>query len=146
MYRDNPSRTAYARYYLHLGPIEVNRTGTCQYFLWIGIWDTMQTADRSQHRDGFESIVLFADCDPLLLDLTGWTADAIGASESVYLKPVTSAADAYYRVTADQLRLITEATDIRLRTTGASPKEYELWDDQRAARNNLTQFLHLISL
>ncbi len=146
MYRDNPSQAAYARNYVHLGPIQVNRSGSYQYYLWIGIWNTMQTADLSEHRDGFESIVLFADGEPLLLELSGWTPEAIGTSEPVYLKPVASTADAYYRVTADQIRLIAESRDIRLRTTGSSPKDFELWDDQKSARNDLTEFLSRVFL
>jgi len=106
----------------------------------------MQTADLSEHRDGFESIILFADGEALLLELSGWTPEAIGTSEPVYLKPVASAADAYYRVTADQIRLIAESRDIRLRTTGSSPKDFELWDDQKSARNDLTEFLTRVFL
>ena len=146
MYRENPSQAAYARNYVHLGPIQVNRSGSYQYYLWIGIWNTMQTADLSEHRDGFESIVLFADGEPLLLELSGWTQEAIGTSERVYLKPVASSADAYYQVTADQIRLIAQSRDIRLRTTGSSPKDFELWDDQKSARNDLTEFLTRIFL
>jgi len=141
MYRDNPSQAAFARNYVHLGPLQVNRSGTYQFYLWVGIWNTMQTASLAEHRDGFESIVLYADGEPLSLELSGWTPEAIGASEPVYIKPVASTADAYYRVTADQIRLIASARVIRLRTTGSSPKEFELWDEQNSARNDLTEFL-----
>ncbi len=146
MYRENPSQAAYARNIVHLGPIQVNRSGYYQYYLWIGIWNTMQTADLSEHRDGFESIVLFADGEPLLLELSGWTPEAIGTSERVYLKPVASSADAYYQVTADQIRLIAQSRDIRLRTTGSSPKEFALWDDQESAKTDLTEFLTRVFL
>jgi len=146
LYRDNPSLAAFARNYVHLGPLQVNRSGANQYFLWVGIWNTMQTATLAEHRDGFESIVLYADGEPLSLELSGWTPAAIGASEPVYLKPVATSADAYYRVTADQIRLIAESRDIRLRTTGTLPKEYELWNDQKSARSDLTEFLGRVSL
>lgn len=139
--RDTPGRAAYARDYAHIGPIEVNRSGVTKYYLWIGSWATMQRSSVSEHRDGFESIVIFADGEPLLLDLAGWTPDAIGASEPSYLKPVAASTDAYYQVTVDQIRLIAEARDIRLRTTGSSPKEFELWDDQASARINLAEFV-----
>lgn len=146
MYRDTPSQAAYARNYVHLGPIQVNRRGSHQYYLWIGIWNTMQTTGLREHRDGFESIVLFADGEPLLLELSGWTPEAIGTSEPVYLKPVASSADAYYRVTADQIRLIAQSRDIRLRTTGSSPRDFELWDDQKSAKTDLTEFLTRVFL
>lgn len=141
LYRDNPSQAAFARNYVHLGPIQVNRSGSYRYYLWIGIWNTMQVADISSHRDGFESIIVFADGEPLTLDLKGWTPESIGTSEPTYLKPVASTADAYYEVTADQIRLIAAASDIRLRATGPSLKEFQLWDDQESARNSLAEFL-----
>ena len=106
----------------------------------------MQQSDVSEHRDGFESVAIFADGEPLVLELSGWTPDAIGTSESTYLKPVASSTDAYYQVTVDQIRLIAEAVDIRLRTSGSAPKEFELWDDQAAARNQLAAFLERVLL
>lgn len=141
MYREDPAHAAFARNYVHVGPIQVNRSGDYQYFLWLGVWNNMQAADSTLHRDGLDSIVIFADGEPLSLEVSGWTPDAIGTSEPVYLKPVASSTDAYYRVTADQIRLIAEATDLRLRTTGARPREFEPWDAQIAARNDLQEFL-----
>ncbi len=139
--RDTPGRAAYARDYAHIGPIEVNRSGAAKYYLWVGSWATMHRSNVSEHRDGFESIVILADGEPLILELSGWTPDAIGVSEPSYLKPVASSTDAYYQVTADQIRLITQARDIRLRTTGSPPREFELWDDQASARKDLAEFL-----
>ena len=141
LYRETPAQAAYARDYVQVGPIQVNRSGSYQYFLWVGSWATMQTTDILEHRDGFESIVIFADGEPLALELTGWTPDAIGASEPTYLKPVASSTDAYYQVTADQIRLIAEARDIRLQTGGSFPREYQLWDEQAPARNGFAAFL-----
>lgn len=146
LYRENTSRAAYARNYVHVGPIQVNQTGSHKYYLWVGVWNTMQTTENRNHRDGFESITLFADGEPLSLELSGWTPEAIGTSRSVYFKPVASAADAYYTVTVDQVRLISEANDIRLRTTGPSPMEYHLWDKQRTARQSLEAFLESVLL
>jgi len=93
------------------------------------------------HHDEFESIVIFADGEPLVLELSGWTPDAIGASESAYRTPATSSTDAFYHATIDQIRLIAEADDIRLQTTGSLPKEFGLWGKQKSARNDLTEFL-----
>lgn len=141
MYRDDPSRAAYARNYLHIGPLQVNRSGNYQYFLWIGIWNTMQTATPAEHMDGFDSIVLFVNGEPLQLDVSGWTPEAIGASQPVYLKPVASSTDAYYRVTADQIRLIAESREIRLKTSGASSREFGTWDATHADMSGWQTFL-----
>lgn len=140
-YRDVSGRAAYARNFVHMAPLEVNRSGNYQYYLWLGIWNTIADAQSNQSRDGFESIVIFADGEPLPLDIAGWTVAAIGASKPVYLKPVASAADAYYAVTVDQLRLIAEARDVRLKTTGARNESYEPWDNQKAAKASLVEFL-----
>ena len=141
LYRDNPSQAAFARNLVSLGPLQVNRGGRFEYFLWLGIWNTNQTASVADRRNGFDSIVLFINGEPLPLELNGWTPDAIGASEPVYSQPVTSALDAYYRVTADQIRLIANSDDIQLRTTGFTPRNFESWDDQTAARESFRLFL-----
>lgn len=140
-YRDESGRAAHARDYVHLGPLEVNRSGTYSYYLWLGIWNTMQDANADEPRDGFDSIVVFADGEPLPLEISGWTPAAIGASEHAYMKPVASAADAYYAVSVDQLRMIAEATDLRLQSTGPQGKSYEPWDSQGSAKASLADFL-----
>ena len=140
-YRDDFGKAAFARNYVHLGPLEVNRAGSFHYYLWLGIWNTMQNATSGEPRDGFESIVIYADGEPLALELSGWTPATIGASEAVYVRPVASAADAYYEVTVDHLRLIAASADIRVQSTGPGTRTYEMWDEQKSARKSLTEFL-----
>lgn len=142
-YRDNASRAAYARNFINAGPIQVNRSGSYRYYLWVSSWSTMQVTDLVSVRDGLESIVIFADGEPLLLELSGWGPDTMGLSEPIYLKPMASAADAYYQVTVDQIRLIAESSDLRLRTAGPQPRDFELWDDQTSAKASLAEFLRL---
>ena len=142
LYHDNSGRAAYAKNYLHMGPVQVNRSGDYQYYLWMAGWSTMQTPGLADRQESLESIVIFADGEPLLLDLAGRTPEVIGTSEPVYLKPVASAIEAYYRVTADQIRLIAEARDIRLRTSGPNSREFGLWDNQQAAKSDLLEFLN----
>ena len=141
MYRDDPAHAAHARNFVSIGPLEVNRSGQYQYFLWLGIWNTNHSASIDDHREGFDSILIFVDGEPLQLDVGGWTPEAIGASEPVYPKPVASAIDAYYPVTADQIRLIARSSSIELRTTGFSPRTFEAWDEQTAARESFLQLM-----
>jgi len=141
LYSDNSAYAAHARDYVYLGPIEVNTMGMRSHFLWLGIWSTIRDDERQlADRSGFESVVLFVDGEPLPLELAGWTLDAIGVSEPVYVKPVASAADAYYYVTLDQVRLLATAQQIDLRVGAARPRVYELWDQQGASRNALQEF------
>lgn len=142
LYRDNSAYAAHARDYVYLGPIETNRMGTYNYFLWLGIWNTVRDDERSPNvRDGFESVVLFVDGKPLPLEFAGWTLDAIGVSEPVYVKPVASAADGYYHVTLDQIRLIAAAGDIELHVGTARPAAYRLWERQGSAGASMRAFL-----
>lgn len=141
LYRDNSAYAAHARDYVYMGPVEINRMGTNSYYLWLGIWSTMQDDKRSAERDGFDTVIIYADGEPLPLEFAGWTLDAIGASEPVYVKPVASAADAYYRVTVDQIRLIAESSDIQLRVGTARPKSYTLWDKQGSANASIRAFI-----
>ena len=141
LYRDNPAAAAYARNVVHLGPVEVNRSGEYRYFLWVGIWNTLQSTDTSLSRDGFETIVITVDSESMALDLAGWTPAAIGTSAPAYVRPVASASEAYYPLTVDQIRFIAEARSVTLRTTGNSPREYNLWSGQQGARQAFLAFL-----
>jgi hypothetical protein len=141
LYRDNSAYAAHARDYVYVGPVEINRMGDNSYYLWLGIWSTVSDEDRSYQRDGFESITLFADGEPLQLELVGWTLESIGVSEPVYVKPVASAADAYYRVTIDQIRLIANAREIELHAGTAPVRVYLMWDRQGSAHASMREFV-----
>jgi hypothetical protein len=140
LYKDRTSRAAFARDFIHMGPVQVNRMGNYRYYLWFGIWSTIPEVDPAAQRDGFESVTLFVNGEPLQLQLAGWTGTSIGASSDVYVKPVASAADAYFEVTLDQVRLIAGANDLRILTSGPDPTNFELWDNQASAFRSLRQF------
>ena len=141
-YRDVSGRAAFAKDYVYLAPVAVNRSGDYRYFVWLGIWTVNGEAFTDTARDGFESIVLVADGEPLQLEIAGWTIDAIGASEPVYVKPVASAADAYYELTFDQLRQLAEADNLRLQIGGNDSDRFGPWDKQRPGKAALLEFVN----
>jgi len=140
-YHDRSGRAAHARDYVHMAPMEVNRGGTYRYFVWLGIWNTLQDRQTSGPRDGFESIVVIADGETRMLELSGWTAASVGASEPIYLKPVASSSDAYYEVTADYIRLLAGSKDIRIQSTGPRGTSYEPWDNQARGLASMQELL-----
>ena len=140
-YKDDPAQAAHARGFLQLGFVAVNRIGNYRYYVWISAWGTMQDAKMAQQRDHLESLVIFADAEPLALILAGWAPDAIGVSESPFGKQIGSAVDAYYEVTTDQIRMIVDAVDLRLSAGTTSRDNYEPWDEQKSARNSMRAFL-----
>ena len=140
-YRDRSAQAAHARDYVYLGPIEVNNMGQRNYYIWLGIWGSSDATDRSSQLDDFESVILFADGEPLSLEVNGWTPESIGISEPAYVKPVASATDGYYRVTIDQIRLIAEARDLELRAGSTRPKRYSPWNTAATTSSSLRAFV-----
>ena len=141
LYSDNSAYAAHARDFVYIGPVEVNRMGTRSHYLWLGIWSTIRDDERlAPDRDGFESVVLLVDGEPFPLELAGWTLEAIGVSQPVYVKPVASAADAYYHITLNQVRRLAAAERIDLHVGTARPRAYELWDRQEQALTALQEF------
>ena len=140
-YRDVSGRAALAKDFVYMAPVAVNHGGNYRYYIWLGIWTVAGEASTDATRDGFESILLIADGEPLQLEITGWTVDAIGVSEPVYSKPVASAADAYYELTLDQLRPLAEADNLRLLIGGNALDMFEPWDDQQRGKAALLEFM-----
>lgn len=141
MYRDMSANSAFGRDYVYVGPIQVNTMGQREYFLWLGIWGSSDSAERGRKMDDFEAVVLYVDGEPLSLEVKGWTPASIGASGDVYVKPVASALDGYYRVTVDQMRLIAESQDLELRAGATRPQRYVPWDSPKDSSQALVAFL-----
>ncbi len=141
-YRNVSGRAAYAKDYVDLGPVEINRSGDYRYYIWLGIWTADGDTSTSATRDRFESVVIFAAGEPLQLEIKGWTPNSIGVSESVYTKPDASAADAYYELTFDQLRQLAEADNLRLQIGEGDSDMFEPWDKQRPGKAALIEFVN----
>jgi hypothetical protein len=131
--------------YVEIGAIEVNRMGKLKYFLWLGISD-IELLRRSELRPTeYESIVLLLDDQPLQLDLAGWTPAVIGAGEPIYKKFYESSVDAYYAVTLEQIQRLARADGIKVRTTGAEPKEFIPRFKTVQAKNDLAGFVRTVA-
>lgn len=132
------------RDYVRIGVIEINRMGSLEYFLWLGISEFEHTGSAGSHPVAFESIDLAIGGETLTLDVHGWSPQAIGASEPVYKKLFSTSVDAYYRVTIDQIRLLAAAQEFELHTTGPAPRKFVPWYKQSMARDDLAEFLRVV--
>ena len=141
---DTPFDPETQRDNVQIGAIEVNRIGTLRYYLWLGITEIVQVADADDHPEGFDSIALIVDDAEIRLDAYGWMADAIGASEPVYQKLFPTSAEAYYKITLDQIQLLASSDSVKLRTTGSSPKEFVPLLGHTAFRGDLAEFLRIV--
>lgn len=132
------------RDYLQIGVIEINRMGSLQYFLWLGISviELMGSADADSV--AFESIDLVIDGKTVRLDVHGWSPQAIGTSEPAYEKLFPNSLDAYYQVSLDDLQLLAAAQEFELHTTGPAPGKFVPWFKQSMAREDLSEFLRVV--
>ena len=144
MSTDTSLDPATARDYVQIGAIEVNRMGTLQYYLWLGISEVKYSESADAHPYGFESIVFMVGGEEFKLDVLGWTQEAIGASEPVYEKLFRDTKDAYYEVTLEQIQLLTDVDNIRFRTIAPAPREYASWYRSITAKNDLAEFLSTV--
>lgn len=142
---DTPLDRENTRDYVQIGAIEVNRMGTLQYFLWLGISEMNYDATANVQPEGFESIVLDVGGEKSSLDIVGWTENAIGISKPVYKKLFATSVDAYYPVTLEQIQRLNDVDDMKLLTTGSEPREFVSWYKQATARNDLAEFLQSVS-
>ena len=145
LYRDRSAQSAFGRDYVYLGPLEFYNMGERRYYFWFGIWSTWDSMDRGMTLDNFESVVIYADGEPLSLQLAGTTLRSIGVSEPVYVKPTASATDAFYAVTIDQIRVIAESRDLELRVGGLKPIHYIPWDTAESATVGIREFVRSVN-
>ena len=141
---DTPHAAGTARDYLQIGAIEVNRMGTLQYYLWLGISNPEHMAGAIERPKEFESIVFVAGSERIRLDIRGWTPEAIGASEPVYRKLFRNSSDAYYQVTLDNIQQLADADSLTLYTTGSEPTEFVPWYEQTTAKDDLAEFIRVV--
>jgi len=145
LYQDRSGRAAFARDYVNIGPIQVNRMGRDRYYLWLAIWSTNETPYDDSRANAFELVTIYADGEPMLLDLAGWTPTAVGATRPIYTKPVSSASEAFYEVSIDQIRLLGGAAEIRVQTSGERSTSYEMWDSSESATRGFREFLKSVT-
>jgi len=136
---------ANAREYVQIGAIEVNRMGTREHFLWLGIWDIDHINSDAEKPLGYDTIQLLADGQSIPLRVHGWTHNSIGASTSSYKKIFAEDVDAYYKINLEQLEALNSAVAVKLRTTSATPKEFIPWYNQERASADLAEFYRVVS-
>jgi hypothetical protein len=127
LYREQPQLAANAREYVQVAPLEVNRQGELHYYLWMGVWSTIARGPSEGVQRRFEHLYLFVDEEPMELAATSWNLSARGADVRFYARPVATAVDAYYEVTADQVRRIGAARDVYLVSSLDPGGRYAAW-------------------
>lgn len=126
-----PTRfSAAARDYAYLGPVEINRGGAREHFLWIGLATTLDRERIAEPLPEASTLALIVDGLPMLLPLSEWNPDLevppYAGNTPVYL---TLAA----RASADQIRRVAAAGSISVNIVTKSGKTvpYKVWSGER---------------
>lgn len=131
LFSDDPARAANARDYLSAAPLAVNQSGRRSWWLWLGLWSTIDrgvSVGDPQLAD-VTAIQLIVDGEPMELDL-GARVDRIpGVTTVPYAAPVATARSFILPLTGSQVTRLGRGTSILIRTelTGGAALLWEPW-------------------
>jgi len=100
-----------ARDYVYIGPIEVNRQGTREYYLWVGVGTTLDRGYLAPEPQMPETLYVVAQGEPMELGLHRWDAETLDVGHvRVYRTEVRLRREFAARVTLNQLALLANAS------------------------------------
>jgi len=139
--RTEPRYSRSARDYVYLGPVETNRQGVREYFLWVGVATTIDRGFIAPEAQ--EPRMLYVDVrgEPIELPLKAWhELVPTGFKKPMYPTTVPVREELAARVTLQQLALISGAApdSVGLATgEGGAPRAFVRW----GAAANFDEFI-----
>jgi hypothetical protein len=120
------------RDYLYLGPVETNRQGVREYYLWVGVATTLDRGFIAPQAEVPRTLVVTVDGEPIELPLRPWSELVRTAiAEPVYPTAVPLSVELAARVTLQQLALLDRAGLVTIAIVGeatSAPRSYVRWD------------------
>lgn len=119
---DDPARAANARDYIHAAPLAVNQGGRRSYWLWLGVWSTIDrgaSAGEAQPAD-ITAIQLIVDGEPMDLDMGARVERIPGVTRLPYAAPVDTARAVVLPLTASQVSRLGRGSRILIHTAMSS--------------------------
>ena len=132
---EEPGLAASGRDYVYLAPMAVSRGGERSFWLWLGVWSTV---DRKARNEGASPlsigpIRILADEEPMDLNLQLADVDSLGIRRMPYATPVTTNREYLAPVTRSQLQRLGHARILTL-TDSPAGGVARIWSsDDRAA-------------
>ena len=128
--RTEPRYSRSARDYVYLGPVETNRGGVREYFLWVGVATTIDRGFIAPEGQQPRTLSLEQGGEPVELPLKPWhELVPTGFKKPMYSTTVPITEELAARVTLQQLRLISGAApgSISLVTVGDGARTFVRW-------------------
>lgn len=124
-----PVRTlaAGARDYAYIGPVEINRMGHRDYFLWIGLASTVDRELAGLVPANPVALILIVDEKPMILPLSAWDT-RLDVSPYVGTAPVYAKLSA--QTSLDQIHRIAAAQSVELLIVADTDfiAQYQTWE------------------
>jgi hypothetical protein len=119
------------RDYLYLGPVETNRQGTYEYYLWVGVASTLDRGYLAPPAEAPAKLFAVVQGELMELPLAPWAErEPTLARVDLYKTAVPVPQPLAARVTLEQLRLLADAglADVRLADSNGDSRLYSRWD------------------
>jgi len=125
-----PERGLQAASFAYLGPVEINRMGNLQSYLWLSV--LLGEDERGHNPAGARpGLHLRITAAGTTLEPAYVSADArqIGLGQRVYERPANWVGEAFYAITAEQLTQLAAADTLMLEISAPNeaPRRYEPW-------------------
>jgi hypothetical protein len=130
--RTEPQYSRSGRDYLYLGPVETNRQGVREYYVWVGVATTLDRGYLVPLPSEPERVFIDVAGEPMELTLRPWQErEAALRDARVYGTPVRLGAELAARVTLDQLqRLASEPLQVvRVVDRDGTTRAYYRWHE-----------------
>jgi len=121
-----------ARDYIYLGPVEVNRQGQRDYFLWVGVGTTLDRGYLAPESAIPDTLIMSVRGELMALDLLPWDQRVPGLADPVIYDPAVRVRAALgARVSRQQLALIANESlpSIRVAASDGTMRAYTRWRD-----------------
>jgi len=121
-----PGAAAGARDYAYIGPVEINRMGLREFYLWISLASTIDREYLGLTPIDATELVLIVDDEAMAFSIGTWNTD-------LDVAPYTSSAPVYATLevstTLDQIRRIAAAETVELHLIAATNtnSQYRFW-------------------
>jgi hypothetical protein len=120
------------RDYLYFGPVETNRQGLREYYVWVGVATTLDRGYLAPPSEELDKVFIDVAGEPMELALRPWRERAPDLRDTrVYGTPVRLDAELAARVTLDQLlKLVSEPlASVRVVDRAGATRAYYRWQE-----------------
>jgi len=127
-----PELTLTAKDFAVIGPVEINRSGALDFYLWLGLGSSVDRKRQGLDPPEAKSLAVLVDGEPMLFPLTDWP---IGLDAPPYDAPTPIHSTLAARASLDQIHRIAAADDVEVHLVAQTGRaaRYRLWKGRWSA-------------